>query len=403
MPNENKSKKIGVLTATIIGINAMIGAGIFSAPAILAHAKIGPAAILTYIFVVFSVWFIAQSIARVAAKFPEEGSFYTYAKQWGGHTLGVVAALSYLIGILVAMGLLSQLAGSYLHGLFPSISATTFGIVAISAIILLNMIGFALAQLGQRILVICTVFPLLATIIMCLSKANTTLLTPFMPYGISSVLKASSLVIFGFFGFECASALFNIVKNPKKNVPKALTYSILIVGALYILFVGSIVISIPLGLFTSAEIPLPEVLRHIFPSHGWLIKIIYISTLSAILGTVHSVVWSCSHFLISLVKKLKSPLAGNILSSGLLNKRTSVILVGLPIFISFLTFKNIDLFFDVSAIFVVFAYVTAMIPLLKMKDEWKNKQNIKTLIGIGTALMMITFAVADIIKIFSAH
>jgi hypothetical protein len=148
-------------------------------------------------------------------------------------------------------------------------------------------------------------------------------------------------------------------------------------------------------------IPLPVVMQNVFPHHDWLIKIIHISTLSAILGTIHAVIWSCSHFLISVVKKLKGPIAKKALSSGFLNARTSVILVGLPVFISFLTFKNIDLFFDLAAIFIVFAYVTAMIPLLKIKEEWKNKQNIKTLIGIATASFMIIVAVSDIIKIFS--
>jgi len=398
MPEGSHSHKIGVSTATIVGVNAMIGAGIFTAPAILATSNVGPAAILTYLFVIISVWFIAQSMAKVASKFPEEGSFYTYTKQWGGHTLGIIAGASYLLGILTAMGLLTQIAGSYLNYLFPSISATILGAIALIVIVILNMMGAALAQLGQRILILCTVFPILATIIMCLFHFDSTLLTKFMPQGIGSVFKAARLVIFGFFGFECAASLFSIVKNPKKNVPRALTYSILIVGTLYILFIGSIIASTPLSLFTSAKVPLAEVLAQVFPGHKWLMIIIHLSMLSAILGTIHSIIWSTSNLIISLCKKLKSKTAQHMLASGLINKKTAVVISGLLTFISFATINNLDLFFYFSAVFIVFSYITSITTLLFDKEEWKSKQNIKTIIGIATSLVIFGFALEGIIK-----
>ena len=71
---EKSTDKIGVATATIIGMNAMIGAGIFSAPAAMA-AHVGPAGILAYVFVVISVWFIASSLARLQHYIPKKVLF----------------------------------------------------------------------------------------------------------------------------------------------------------------------------------------------------------------------------------------------------------------------------------------------------------------------------------------
>src|SRR5918996_1117742 len=85
------SPKIGVTTATIVGMNAMIGAGIFTAPAALA-SSVGPAGIVLYAGVVLAVWCMALSLARLASLYPEEGSFYVYAKQWGGHWIGLLAS-----------------------------------------------------------------------------------------------------------------------------------------------------------------------------------------------------------------------------------------------------------------------------------------------------------------------
>src|SRR3989344_4196236 len=119
------SDKIGVATATIIGMNAMIGAGIFALPAALAE-KVGPAGILSVAFVAIAVWFMAQSFARVAQLYPQEGSFYTYARQWGGHYGGLAASSAYLIGLLIAMGFLTHATGGHLNHSFPLYDAKTW-------------------------------------------------------------------------------------------------------------------------------------------------------------------------------------------------------------------------------------------------------------------------------------
>lgn len=384
--------KIGVATATIIGMNAMIGSGIFTAPAAMA-ANVGPAGILAYIFVVIAVWFIAQSLARLAQLFPEEGSFYVYTKQWGGHTMGMLASGAYFTGLLIAMGLLSQMAGLYLVHFFPTISPYMLGLIALGLLVILNMFGAVLSSLGQHILIVCTLFPLIAITILCLTKFNASYLSPFMPYGFENILKATRIVIFGFFGFECASSLFNIVHQPSKNVPRALTYSILIVGTVYTLFVASIILSTPLQLFSDPRIPVSETLATVFPEHPWLINIIHFAILSAIVGTIHSMIWSSSNLLTSLLKKCDNTHIKKLLALNAITNKTSVILVGACIAISYMTFCSLNLFFSLTAIFIIFAFIASMITLLTIPSEWKSGRNIITLLGMGTALLMFTFAV----------
>lgn len=74
MQSQLVQKKFGIFTATLIGMNAMIGAGIFTSPAKLATA-VGPAALLTYLFVIVAVWCMAQSFGRLGELFPGVGSF----------------------------------------------------------------------------------------------------------------------------------------------------------------------------------------------------------------------------------------------------------------------------------------------------------------------------------------
>ena len=393
---ENNTKKIGLSTATITGMNAMIGSGIFAIPAILA-TTVGPAGILAFIFVVISVWFIAQSLARVAKLFPQEGSFYTYTKQWAGHTMGLISSGSYLVGLLIAMGLLCQIVGHHITYFFPHTSPETLGLMALTTIIIINMFGVSLSQLGQQVLIFFTVLPMFITIILCLTKIDFNLLTPFAPYGFSNILKATQPVLFSFFGFECASALYNSVRNPEKNVPKALTYSILLVGIIYILFVGSILLSTPLTLFATEKTTVPEILNITFPNLPWIATVINISIISAILGTIHSMVWACSSLMLSFFKKMKSTSIKHLITKGTINKATCVALVGIAIFGSFTAIKKMNLFFSLAVTFIVFSYITSITALLFIKQEWKSKQNIKTIFGIITASTIFMFAAKDLV------
>lgn len=390
--SSNSSHKIDVGTAVIVGMNAMIGAGIFSIASLLS-SKVGPAGILTYLFAFAAVWFMAKSLARVAFLYPQEGAFYTYAKQWGGHYLGLLSAGAYLVGLLIAMGLLCKVAGLYLNEIFPSLSAYNLGLIALALLVIGNIMGVVLSQAGQYILIICTVFPLVTTTIMCLSKMDLANLTPFMPYGPLNIIEATKTAIFGLFGFECTASLFNVVKNPEKNVPKALTYSLLMVGIIYLLFISSIILSIPLVTFTlNPDITIPEALRTIFPNNNLILQCVRLSILSAIIGTVHSMIWSSSELMLSYFKFMNIPTLKKAISKNWLNQKVTVLIAGSAILSSYLFINNADVFFSLTAVTIIFALITSMIPLLKLPSEWKSGQNITTILGIVTALVI--FAVA---------
>ncbi len=390
------SKKIGVATATIIGMNAMIGAGIFAAPAAIG-TQVGPAGIIAYLFVVVAVWFMAQSLARLTQLYPQEGSFYTYASQWGGHTIGMIASISYILGLVIAMGLLCQLAGMFLFALMPCLSQNTLGLISLFSLILLNMVGVKFSELGQHILIVCTVFPLIAITIMCFAKANFANLVPFAPFGFSAVLKGTRVAIFGFFGFECVTSLFNIVQDPAKNVSRAVTYSILIVGTIYTLFITSIILAIPMNLFTSAEMPITTPLKVIF-GYDWIITLINFAILAAILGTIHSMIWGTSHLFFAVLKRVKNGTIQSYIAKNKINQTICVFGIGICILFTYLTMHNIDLFFNLTAIFIVASFVLSMITLLTLKSEWQSGQNIKTILGILTACALVIFASEGLIQ-----
>ncbi len=359
-----KGHKIGLASAVIISMNGMIGAGIFSVP-IRLIAQAGPAGLLTYTLVSIAVWFIALALSRTAQAWPQEGSFYMYAQQWGGHTMGLIAAGSYILGLMIALGLLTGMAGVYMHTYLPLLPASLLSFIIILLVTCIHITGLRIAQLGQYILICCTILPIIVTILFCLVHADIKNLIPFMPFGAFNVLAASKAVIFGFFGFECAASLFSIIEDPEKNVPKALSYSLVAVSCLYISFVGALILAIPLSAFQEAALlnaPLTSVLIPIFKQYSWMLSLINCSITTAIIGVLYAMTFACGKLLASLSSRC-------IKKDFHLKSSTATLFIGAGTLIAFMTLSNADLFFSLTALFILTAFILSIIALLVHKKH----------------------------------
>ena len=392
-----KDHKIGLASAIIISMNGMIGGGIFSVPVKLI-AQAGPAGLLTYTLVSVAVWFIALALSRTAQAWPEEGSFYMYARQWGGHSMGMIAAGSYIVGLMIALGLLTGMAGIYMHTYIPTLPASLLSFIIILLVTLINITGLRIAQLGQYVLICCTVIPIIITILFCLIHADIKNLTPFMPFGAFNVITASKAVIFGFFGFECAASLFSIIQDPEKNVPKALTYSLVAVSCLYISFVGALILAVPLSSFQEAALlnaPLTSVLIPLFKQYPSMLSIINCSITTAIIGVLYAMTFACGKLLASL-------------SARSTNKRfhltssTAILVIGLGTLLTFMTLSNADLFFSLTALFILTAFILSIIALLVHK-----KHIVMSSLALFTAAVLFVCAAhglwVELNKVFILH
>jgi amino acid transporter len=373
----------------------MIGASIFTIPAQL-QRSVGPAGLLSYLIVIVAVYCMARALARVAARYPGEGSFYLYASGWAGHYYGIIASGSYLIGLTIAIGLLGTITGSYLQVYFPFSSAQTLSQISLLSLTLLNMAGAVISQVGQVILIVLTILPLLIIMGLCFSKANVKNLVPFAPEGVASILSATRAVIFGFFGFEASASLYGIVENAENNVPKAITYALVATSMLYLLFVTAIFLALPRDYFTSSTMPLSNVLMQIFPGFSWLVRLIHVSILLTIMGTMHSLIWSLGTLLEVLIKKLYPPITRVISLKSL--QRCSVVLIGLGASISSLFFVSINLLFSLVALFVVFALASSMVPLLLLDSNEQSSDRLLGICGLCSAGLMFFCAVVGIVQ-----
>jgi APA family basic amino acid/polyamine antiporter len=388
------TKKMGLSTATLIGINSMIGAGIFTAPALLAQT-VGPAALATYLFVIFAVTCMGWSFARLAQRFPEEGSFYLYTKQWAGHNVGMIAAWMYVFGILTAMGLLMERAGTYLQDYFPAYTVTTLGVSALAVLVGLNLISARIAQASQYIAICCTAFPLLAITILCLWNGNWANLTPVAPYGWMPALLASKEVIFGFFGFEGIPGIFPLVENPTKNVPRALMIAILSVSAIYFLFIFSIFLAIPSSMFTEPGMPLSHPLRELFPNLPWLVTLVHASMTISFMSVLNAVIYYVATLVRSLFKKMKTSVVKQAVTKQWINEKSSLLFVGAIILSSNLALKTLSQFFAAVSVCILFSFLSSFITLMTIKSE----RTVASIVAVATSSIIFGSAVKSLFGI----
>lgn len=391
--------KIGLKTAIIIGVNAMIGSGILTIPTMLS-ANVGPAGLISMFLGVGLVLCIGLSFGRLAGMFPATGWSYNYPAKWAGHKVGILSAFFYLFGIIVGMGFVAQQAGIWCSRVFPNLSTDIVAVIIISVLTLLVLAGAKTSSWTQYLIVLLVLVPLLLTGVFSWAHFDINLTTPFIPFGVTSIFKSLTIALFALFGFESIASLFPIVEDPKKNVPRAFTYSILIVGAIYILFSYGILFSIPANFFCNGICePLSSVLSKQFPTAGFLHTFVFISAVFGIIGTIHSMLWSVSELFTDVLNKTKSKFIKVLIKKNIWNFKTAVIVTA---FLMALAAIFIDGGFLVSltGLFIVSSYVLSIILLLFQKSEWKSKHNYVTLLGLLGGAILIYYAFKDSLQTF---
>ena len=386
-------KKYSLTVATIICINAMIGSGVFVAPIAIAQI-VGPAGILSYLFVICAVWSMALSFARLCTLYPDDGSFYTFSKPWAGHYGGLFFASLYTTGLLIASSVLLHFAGMYCTTMIPLLSINQWSIIILLCLSVSLLYGVTIAGIWQYVLVAATVFPIFVTIIMCLLHGSLNNFVPFAPHGLSAIFDAIKYVIFGFFGFEFSTALYSQIEDPEKNVQKALTYSIIFVGLLYFLFISAIIYGIPALLLQKAT-TISSAFINLFPHYQWISDIMNISIISATIGTIHAMMLA----LTVLTRKLFALASNNCFEKACpFNIRSKesfwIGLITICMLIIYKIFNIMDQMLAIAAVAIVVSYISAIITVIIKEKSYINK--CIALCGITTGLTIVYFALKSL-------
>lgn len=283
-------KDLGVRDLTSLGIAAIVGAGIFSTIGNAAAAG-GPAVSLLFVFSAIACGFSALCYAQFASSIPLSGSAYTYAYasfgeliawiigwdlimeyavgniavaiSWSGYFVGLMSGLGIsipdylaidylsasrgfaLANELIAQGsLLSNLPGEVAEAYTAWVTAPQIGgirIIAdipafaiVVAITWLVYTGIRESKNAGNIMVVLKIAILIMVIAIGSFYVDPENWSPFAPNGITGVLKGVSGVFFAYIGFDAISTTAEECKNPQRDLPRSMIYSLVITTVLYV-------------------------------------------------------------------------------------------------------------------------------------------------------------------------
>ena len=393
-----QSKKIGLFSAVIIQTNAMIGAGVVAIPAILAQTT-GAVGLLAYVLCIIIILCMTFSLGELSLLHGGSAWCYRFPSIWGKHKAGMIASSCYVFGVLVAMGFVAKQAGIWLHEIIQFISADMLCLLIIGILSGLVWAGKNVSSFWQFVYSGMIFLGIITVSMICFINSDPELFFQENQGNAFSILMVAPVLLFSFLGFESIVSLYAIVKNPKKNVFIGGLIGVVSVGILYIAFSSSVIAAINPNFFLeSGNNSLAAVLSQAFPQYKIVSKFIYLGGLFAIIGTLHSMIWSVSVLFVDILQKSKSNRVLRIAQNKKSSMNFAILFSAFLIMTSGFLLRS-ESILNISVFLIALSYVLSISALFNEKSH-RMKNRIICSIGVFGGCLMGVFSLYSLLISF---
>ena len=263
-------RALGAIDLTMLGVGAIIGAGIFVLTGNAAAQHAGPAIVLSMIGAGVACAFAGLCYAEMASMIPIAGSAYTYSYATLGELLAWIIGwdliLEYALGAATVSvgwsGLVVSFLGQFGIGLPPELTTGPFESITLANgtvvdgafnlpafLIVLVVTGILIIGVRESanvntVIVFTKVGVVIALIILGLRFIVPANWTPFIPpptgkfgeFGWTGILTGAGKIFFAYIGFDAVSTAAQEAKNPQRDVPRGILGSLVLCTLLYVLF-----------------------------------------------------------------------------------------------------------------------------------------------------------------------
>jgi len=409
-------KVLGVKDLTLMGIAAIVGAGIFSTIGTASYDG-GPGIILLFLFVSVACGFSAICYAEFASMVPVSGSAYTYSYVAFGEVIAWIIGwdllMEYAIGnIAVAISWSDyftsfldngfRIAGHHLHYHIPdyftmdywtakesgsaaAISAWSnapiiFGtriICDIPAFIITAIItaviyvGIKESKRSTNAMVILKMLVIILVIVAGAFYVQPENWQPFLPNGFSGVLGGTAAVFFSYIGFDAISTTAEECKNPQRDLPKGMFNSLIVCTIIYVL-----IALILTGMVSYKELNIGDPLAYVFHANGidWLAGIISVSAVVATASVLMVFQLGQPRIWMSMSRDGLLPPIFSRIHPKYRTPSFSTILTGILVGVPAL-FMNLKEVVDLCSVGTLFAFVLVCSGILKMQHQKNRPQS----------------------------
>lgn len=260
-PEAGLRRRLGLPVATLTGIGVILGAGIYVLVGVAAR-QAGNAVWLSFLIAALVAGFTGLSYARLGKLRPKNAPEFQYLNMAFGRIPAFLAGWLVLWSTIISSTAVALGFGGYLeHVLGVPYLAGAIGLIVLSSVIVFVGVGES-AVLAVILTIIEAAGIIVIIVIGVPSFGQANLLE--MPMGIPGVIGAASLVFFAYLGFEGIANLSEEMKNPERDLPKALLLAVGISTVLYMLVAVSAVSVLGWQDLSNSSAPLAAVASRVF-------------------------------------------------------------------------------------------------------------------------------------------
>ncbi|WP_223167113.1 APC family permease [Nonomuraea sp. SYSU D8015] len=310
---EELARRLGTTDAVVVGLSAMIGAGVFASFAPAAAAA-GEWLLVSLALAAVVAYCNATSSARLAALYPESGGTYVYGRRRLGPLWGYLAGWGFTVGKTASCAAMALTFGSYVA---PGL-ARPLAIGAVVALTVLNLYGVQRSAGAAKVMAAFVLAVLAAVIVVGLFGDSTVTFgwfahtplddAPFSPTGgpdAWGVLQGGGLLFFAFAGYARIATLGEEVRDPSRTIPKAIGIALGITFVVYTLVaIGALRVLKPMLLATS-QAPLTDLVRE--GGAGWLAPVVGAGATVAALGALLALLLGVSRTVLAMARERDLP------------------------------------------------------------------------------------------------
>lgn len=221
--------------ATALYVGAVLGPGVLIVPALAAETA-GPASVLAWAALLALSAPLAIAFAALGVRYPEAGGTAAYTRAAFGPRAGGVTGWWFLAGVTLGAPAVALVGGFYVAELLGAGREVAVPAAAamMGAVLVTNAVGLrttARAQLGLAGVLAAL---LLIAVVTALPQSTAEHWTPFAPHGWGAVGTAASLLMLSFVGWEAVSHLAGELRNPARQLPRAIFSALTVVVVLYL-------------------------------------------------------------------------------------------------------------------------------------------------------------------------
>ena len=236
-PMEVLERQLKLKAVTIISISAMLGPGVFVLPGVAILEASSHYLWVAYFFALISVLPASLSIVELATAMPTSGGAYVYIERTFGPFAGTVVGFGLWMALLFKSAFALIGIGAYL-GIIAPVPVQGTAIVLLVLILMMNVLG--MGKLSDVIGLVVAVASLSLVLLSSWSAFGPILqdrlqASPASDQGVQNLLAATAMVVVSYAGALKVAAIAGEVRDPDQTLPRAILYSMLIVGAIYVI------------------------------------------------------------------------------------------------------------------------------------------------------------------------